>query len=245
MKRNQIFLFLFLLNFIYTKNLRFTSNFNFPTNILAFINYKLKTDNCIEEFINNYDKCSNDIRRKLENIRIFEYQDSIYGNFTFEIDDYFTVIKEILEYGLFVVDYHQKYFQGIIDKSYDKLGPTWSKINLIYHIQNKNLNLINIFQRSVESRFEIVFLIIKDIPINIKKKKSRPLIILSLSKNIYNPLKEYDIFLPEEVIDKSLRSKINLYTLIDFFDLSIMKYYNDKFGFKEDFEFPELGYNFK
>ena len=58
---------------------------------------------------------------------------------------------------------------------------------------------------------------------------------------MYNPLKEYDVYLPIEVIDRSLQNKINLKTLIDFFDLSIMKYFNDKFSIEDNFEFPELG----
>ena len=58
---------------------------------------------------------------------------------------------------------------------------------------------------------------------------------------MYNPLKEYDVFLPVEVIDRALQNKTNLKTLIDFFDLSIMKLFNDKFSIEDNFEFPELG----
>lgn len=240
MKRIQILLILFLLNYIYSKNLRFTSQFDFRKNILEFINYKLQTDNCIEEFVNLFERSSKDIQRKLSNVRIYEYDDFIYGNFTFEKVDYFVILEEILERGFFDLEYHQKYKQDIINRSYNLLSYSWSKINLIYHIRNKDLYLINIFQRSFESKFEIAFLIFKNIPIIIKKKKSRPLIILTLSINKDNPLKEYNIYLPIEVIDKSLKDKTNLKTFIDFFDLNIMKFYNDKFGIEDNFQFPDL-----
>ena len=71
MKRIQILLILFLLNYIYSKNLRFTSQFDFRKNILEFINYKLQTDNCIEEFVNLFERSSKDIQRKLSNVRIY------------------------------------------------------------------------------------------------------------------------------------------------------------------------------
>ena len=53
-------------------------------------------------------------------------------------------------------------------------------------------------------------------------------------------MKEYNIYLPIEVIDKSLKDKTNLKTFIDFFDLNIMKFYNDKFGIEDNFQFPDL-----
>ncbi len=242
MKRTELLLIIFLLNYIYSKNLIFNSEFDFNKNILEFINYRVKTDNCIEEFINLYYKSSRDIMTKLENVKMFEYQDNIYGNHIFEQYNYADIMEEILEYGQFITEYHQKYIQDFITRSFDKLSYSWTKINLIYQTQrNKKLNLINIFQRAFDSKFEVAFLIIKDIPIQIKKKKSRPLIIFTLSNNMYNPLKEYDVYLPIEVIDRSLQNKINLKTLIDFFDLSIMKYFNDKFSIEDNFEFPELG----
>ena len=173
---------------------------------------------------------------------MFEYEDNIYANFIFEQYNYAEIMEEILHQGQFNTDYHKKYVQDFVTRSYDKLSYSWTKINLIYQTQwNKNLNLINIFQRAFDSNFEIAFLIIKNIPIQIKKKKSRPLIIFTLSNNMYNPLKEYDVFLPVEVIDRALQNKTNLKTLIDFFDLSIMKLFNDKFGIEDNFEFPELG----
>ena len=236
-----IVLFLILLNTSNLKKLRFLSESEFSMNILQYIDYAKNEGNYISKFKELFKKSDKKIQKIIKNIRIYQLDNIGYnGLYDFMIEDYDNIINEILEQAYFTGLYQTNYINQFIFKSKKILSSNWSKVSLIFQKNRiKKLNFISFFQRYKDSELDIIYIYFNDINISFLNEKI-PIIMSSFSNNPYNPFISSEIETPYFILDRKLQSERNKKLIVDFFDLNIMKLFNDKFRSSDNFDYPDL-----